>query len=314
MHAPQIDYMPVYLGDRRVAARMQWGGWLVMPSYNVDVALLCLRDRIYEPAVTRLVQDCLRPGQVAINVGANFGYYAVLGAMSVGLTGRVIAIEANPYVIPYLAENAYLSGFRIISIFHRAAWSGSGEELHMCFAPAYLGSGTARELWTHDFSWRRAAASLEDALWDHRLVETSTDADGRLHAEVPVIWFTTPAATIDEMCADVPQAHLLHMDIEGAEAHALCGARNLIERSPDIRIIFEWDSSRLSREGPETRIMWDTTWAWLMQQGFLVREVVGQAADGTAGAVGPLTFDYLSREAPFGNFIAVRPHVDAWAT
>jgi FkbM family methyltransferase len=284
-----------------------------MPSYNVDVALLCLRDRIHEPPITRLVQECLRQGQVAINVGANFGYYAVLDATSVGVTGRVIAIEANPYIIPYLVENAHLNGYEIITVYHRAAWSRSGEELNMCFAPAYLGGGTARELWSHDFSWRRVAASLDDALWDQRLVETSTDANGRVHADVPVVWFKVPSGTIDEICADVPKAHLLHMDIEGAEAHALHGARKLIERSPDIRIIFEWDSGRLTHGDPAARAMWETTWGWLVEQGFRVRGVNGQDKRGAVDLGPPLTFDYLSKEVSFGNFIAVRPHADAWA-
>ena len=52
-----------------------WGGWMVVPAFNVDVAIGVVRDGMIEPWTTRLVQELLRPGQTYINAGANFGYY-----------------------------------------------------------------------------------------------------------------------------------------------------------------------------------------------------------------------------------------------
>jgi FkbM family methyltransferase len=308
-----LDDVPVYLGGHRVVARMQWGGRLVIPSYNIDVAGLALRDRVWEAAVTRLVQECLQPGQVSVDVGANFGYFVILDAMIVGHTGRVVAIEANPHIIPFLYENVHCNAaYHRVSVYHRAAWSRSGEELNLCFAPAFLGGGSARELWESDQSDRPVAKSLQDALWDHRLVETATDETGKVTANVPVVWFKVRSATIDEICADLPQAHLIHMDVEGAEAHALLGARKLIERSPDIRIIFEWAAQRWQHGNAEARAVWRQTWDWLRAQDFTVRELVRQEADGGLKMSEPLTFNYLCNEAPGGNFIALRPHVDPW--
>ena len=309
----RLDEPPVYLGNHRVAAWMQWGGRLVMPSYNIDVAGWALRDRVWEAAVTRLVQECLRPGQTSVNVGANFGYFVILDTTLVGHTGKVVAIEANPYIIPYLYENVHCNGaYGFVSAYHRAAWSRSGEELNLCFAPAFLGGGSARELWESDQSDRPIAKSLEDAFWDHRLADLTADETGKLNANVPVVWYKVRTTTIDDVCNDLGQAHLLHMDIEGAEAHAMLGARQLIERSPDLRIIFEWASHRWVHGNAQSRAAWRQAWGLLQQQDFTVRELVQQEADGGLVISKPLTFDYLCNEALGGNFIAARPRVDLW--
>src|SRR5262249_3363908 len=159
------DQQAVYLGNNRVVATMQWGGRLVLPSFNIDVASWTLRHRVWESGVTRLVQECLRPGQTSVNVGANFGYFVILEAMIVGSSGRVVAIEANPHIVPFLVENVEINAAHsCVSIYHRAAWSRGGEELNLCFAPAFLGGGSVRELWQSDQSERPVARDIADAL------------------------------------------------------------------------------------------------------------------------------------------------------
>src|SRR5262245_26368263 len=46
----------------------------------------------YEPIVTRTVRSLLRPGDVAVDVGANHGWYSLVMAQAVGAAGRVHAI------------------------------------------------------------------------------------------------------------------------------------------------------------------------------------------------------------------------------
>jgi FkbM family methyltransferase len=51
----------------------------------------------------------LRPGDVAIDVGAHSGDSTLPMALAVGPGGRVLALEPNPYVFPVLARNAALN-------------------------------------------------------------------------------------------------------------------------------------------------------------------------------------------------------------
>jgi FkbM family methyltransferase len=51
----------------------------------------------------------LRPGDVAVDVGAHTGDTAIPMALAVGAEGRVLALEPNPYVYPVLERNATLN-------------------------------------------------------------------------------------------------------------------------------------------------------------------------------------------------------------
>src|ERR1700683_4353013 len=95
-------HSPIYLGDHKLLVRATWGGLMVIPTFNVDVVIGLVRDGVIEPWTTRLVQELLREGQVAINIGANFGYYPCLAGHIVGPSGKMIAVEANPHLIPFL--------------------------------------------------------------------------------------------------------------------------------------------------------------------------------------------------------------------
>lgn len=49
-----------------------------------------------EDGETRLVRSMIRPGDVALDIGANVGWYTTLLAEAVGCSGRVFAFEPNP--------------------------------------------------------------------------------------------------------------------------------------------------------------------------------------------------------------------------
>ncbi|GHD12328.1 hypothetical protein GCM10007052_13070 [Halioglobus japonicus] len=56
-----------------------------------------LRDTaVWEPYESSLVLQCLRPGQVFVDVGANIGYFSLLAAAVVGAEGHVYAFEPDP--------------------------------------------------------------------------------------------------------------------------------------------------------------------------------------------------------------------------
>lgn len=306
---------PIYLGDRRLLVRTRWGGRLVVPTYNIDVAIGAARDGLIEPWTTRLVQELVREGDVVINAGANFGYYSVLSAQIVGAGGRVIAIEANPHIVPYLIASCFWSGVsNRVAIYSCAAWHKSGETLTFFFSPAFLGAGSATELWSSESPQGPARETIDEAMWDETFVRANTDELGRVQLDAPVR-FQATTRTIDDICADVPRAHLIHMDIEGAEALALQGAKGLVQRSADIRIVFEWSSHRYKHGSPEARKGFEETWKWLVGQGFRVRELFPRIADNGGIYVSePVEFDYLAHQAASGDFVAIRSHNDPWGS
>lgn len=53
---------------------------------------------VWEPAVSRFMQDRVKPGAVVADIGANIGYYTLLLSRAVGPGGHVYAIEPSPQI------------------------------------------------------------------------------------------------------------------------------------------------------------------------------------------------------------------------
>ena len=96
---------PQGLTDTRVAA----GG---LTGMTLSLDLQSEKDYwlgTYEPEIQQAIQDWVKPGMVAYDVGANIGYTTLLLANAVGEDGRVIAFEAHPANVARLARNLALN-------------------------------------------------------------------------------------------------------------------------------------------------------------------------------------------------------------
>jgi FkbM family methyltransferase len=72
-------------------------------------------------------QRYLRGGDVFVDVGANIGYYTILGAKLVGISGKVLSIEPNPIVYKYLSANVSLNGLTTAETRNVAAGARPGQ-------------------------------------------------------------------------------------------------------------------------------------------------------------------------------------------
>ncbi len=64
----------------------------------------------YESVLTEMVVKLLRPGDVCLDVGANFGWYTTLFFKQCGLSGSVHAFEPVPTIFQSLTRNYELMG------------------------------------------------------------------------------------------------------------------------------------------------------------------------------------------------------------
>jgi FkbM family methyltransferase len=78
--------------------------WAVLPILSGPLKgyrwLLATRSSFffgtYEPAQSALFCKVVKPGDVVYDIGAHFGYYALLALKLVGTEGRVLAFEPSP--------------------------------------------------------------------------------------------------------------------------------------------------------------------------------------------------------------------------
>ena len=148
-----------------------------------------------EPPVQEALRRLLAPGGVFFDVGANIGFFTVLGARLVGPQGRVVAFEPVPACARAVARNIELNGFGHAEIREEAVGARSG---------------SARLL------------VVGEASWSH-LASTGRHADVRDEIDVAVV-------SIDELVAAgaIPPPDVVKIDTEGAELQAIAGMRATI--------------------------------------------------------------------------------------
>jgi FkbM family methyltransferase len=80
----------------------------------------------FEPDVTAAIQCAVQPGQVAVDLGANIGYYTLLLAKLVGPHGKVFAFEPVPIIFKVLKENVLMNGYQSVVLENKAVTNCSG--------------------------------------------------------------------------------------------------------------------------------------------------------------------------------------------
>jgi FkbM family methyltransferase len=88
--------------DHDLAMALDPGEWL-----QIELR----RHGCLEPRTTAVLKTILRPGDTYVDVGAHVGYHALLACRCVGASGRVFAIDPQPYNCSRLLTNAELNGF-----------------------------------------------------------------------------------------------------------------------------------------------------------------------------------------------------------
>jgi FkbM family methyltransferase len=82
----------------------------------------------FEPHISAVLKDNLRPGATYYDIGGNLGYFTCLGAKLVGSEGRVRVFEPNPTNLEMIGASLEANGLKNVSM-HRVAVSDRVAEL-----------------------------------------------------------------------------------------------------------------------------------------------------------------------------------------
>src|SRR3954468_13201672 len=168
---------------------------------------VCLTGR-YEPQETMLLQQLLRPGMTFVDVGANWGYFTLLGAHLVGPDGRVVCVEADPAACRSLSANIAKNALSHVRIVAAAASDKPGVVMVQAYDDGRDG-------------WSNAGVTLATSGTSRKLQIETKPLDMILDA------------------AGVGHVDLLKMDIEGAESRALSGLQRHLATGVIDRIVLE---------------------------------------------------------------------------
>ena len=136
----------------------------------------------------------LRPGDVVVDVGANFGLTALAAFSVVGRSGQVHAFEPHPRIYSFLEGNIALNGAQdVVKAYNLAIGEQPGEVF----------------------------------LTDERADDQNCVSDDATGLRVPM-------STLNDAAGDLPPIALLKIDVEGYEQFVLRGATHTLERTACI--------------------------------------------------------------------------------
>ncbi len=162
----------------------------------------------WNPDEYQAFRKVVKPGMVALDVGANVGAYSMLLGRWVGSTGRVFAFEPEPELFQGLVRHVTLN--------------------HLAGVVIPVG------------------VAVSESCTTARFLRSSTTGEGRLAvgADVDRATVAVRTTTIDEFCAKERIApDFIKIDVEGSELSVLRGARNTIRARPGLPLFVEMHPS-----------------------------------------------------------------------
>src|ERR1051325_6192499 len=163
----------------------------------------------FEAIIEEVYEAILRPGDVAIDIGAHAGRHSIPMAKCVGVSGKVFAVEPLPECRAELQirlERECPELFAVMQLIPAALWDRPGEAEFIIAEDWPAHSGLRPTPYPTPTPVRKVPVHLE---------------------------------TLDDLCADWPALHFVKLDAEGAELHILKGGLACLERFRPV-IAFEF--------------------------------------------------------------------------
>lgn len=195
------------LGPDRAIALLASGDRIYVDPRDRGCGINMLTEGKHEEDDFAVFRRYLKPGATVLDIGANYGIYALASAEQVRPDGRVIGFEPNPHIFNLFGASIILNGVTDVV--------------------------EARQLAVHDTNGTLRFLIDETGPGGARIVDGAADAgSGAKIIDVPVVRLD------DHLGADFV-ADVVKIDVEGQEEAVLRGMRGIIARSPEIVILVE---------------------------------------------------------------------------
>jgi len=193
----------------------EFGGTNLFISPDAALNLWRFDLRNIDPMLLQIARENIHPGDTVWDIGANVGIFSFAAAALAGPEGRILAVEADTWLVSLLRRSAAASGKDIAPV----------EVLPMAVSNEV---GVAR------FNIaRRGRAS------NHLEVTGGSTQTGGVRENQCV-----PTATLDWLLNRFPPPKFIKIDVEGAEELVLSGAQRLLKDIRPIILCEIFDKSR----------------------------------------------------------------------
>ncbi|MHB8647091.1 MAG: FkbM family methyltransferase [Thermomicrobiales bacterium] len=201
-----------YLGDDRILFTTVHGHMMLCDAKDLSITPTLLEYGLFEPGTTSVFLRLAHAGMNIIEVGANIGYYTLLGGHQIRPTGKYLAFEPTPRAFALLETNIALYSLQYCVEAVNLAVFDTATQLTLHTYDATLGHTTIHR--------------IEDERFARAFGYRGT--------------FTADAVSLDGYLSDREmRVDLVKIDAERSEPHILRGMRQTLIKHPDIQVIFE---------------------------------------------------------------------------
>lgn len=210
--------MTVKTDEHEALTRIFTGQKMYVDTRDISVAPHLMMDGQWEMGISKIFQKHVNEGDVVLDIGANFGYFGVIAGAQTKSSGKVILVEANKLLVPYIEKSLSVNGLNGFSKVEHVAIGDKEGTLKLNVLDGYMGSSTVL---------KSSNATLKE-------FNTSLD-----HTE------TVRSTSIDILCKEnkISAVNVIKIDIEGYEDVAYDGMKNTIKNSPDLKMFLEFTGS-----------------------------------------------------------------------
>ena len=194
---------------------------------NEDIAIFTTADNYiewsllstgtYEDEINKLIRISLKPGDTALDIGANIGLQSIRMGRSVGNTGRVYSFEPLNYLQTKFKKNIALNKLENVTLFPFALSNQAGEITYSI----------------NENNWNQGTFSLRDQSTGDKIQQILI----KVADELPEI-------------KELSRLDLIKIDVEGFEFQVLKGLVTTLKKHKP-RIIFEYDSNYWAANGQQ---------------------------------------------------------------
>lgn len=192
---------------------------------NEDIAIFTTADNYiewtllstgtYEDEINKLIRISLKPGDIALDIGANIGLQSIRMAQCVGSTGHIYSFEPLNYLQHKLRKNVVLNKLTNITLLPFALSDQPGDITYSI----------------NENNWNQGTFSLKNKIPGDKTQQILIKVADELN-EIQVL----------------PRFDLVKIDVEGVEFQVLKGMEAALKKHKP-RIIFEYDSNYWTDSG-----------------------------------------------------------------
>ena len=189
------------------------------PGDSLDLSI----NGVYGELDTKIIREEIHEGDIVIDVGANIGYYTLIFAQLVGSSGKVFAFEPEPKNFEILKKNIEINNYPNIVAEQKIVSDKSGIVKLFIAEHGIVGHRINQQKSSQKF------IEIESIILDNYIKKLNLDN----------------------------KINFIKIDVEGSEPKVLEGAKEIMQKSNQLKIFTEFNREAVKKYSVEPKEMID---------------------------------------------------------